>query len=133
MALWTEPGCAPRPNKRGSAHWDGILLGSTPPTGADIVAALLSAGSTLPDLADLLVARDNLGDGIEDLLTRWVGTDGVIAPASTLPDTVSSTVLPGHTLAEASAAVMLGAHTGPVDTSGLVIPASTRSRCKPTC
>lgn len=121
VALWTEPGCAPRPNKRGSAHWDGILLGSTPPTGADIVAALLSAGSTLPDLADLLVARDNLGDGIEDLLTRWVGTDGVIAPASTLPDTVSSTVLPGHTLAEASAAVMLGAHTGPVDTSGLVI------------
>ncbi|GAA3601684.1 hypothetical protein GCM10022199_01540 [Marihabitans asiaticum] len=121
LAVWTQPGCPPRPPMRGVAGWDSILYDTATPSGHDLAAALTQAAITYPDIGDQLVARPGVAEGFDLLIARWAGTDGVIAPPATVPAGIGSTVLDGHSLAELSAAAMNGLPLGAIDPAALVV------------
>lgn len=110
LTAWTVPGCAPL-----GLGWsddpgrvNDLLAGLATPTPQDMAASLAALYGAIPDLDDLLVGRPHLADGLATVITRWTGTDGVVAPATTMPSEVPSLVLDGFAYAELVACGRLG-------------------------
>ena len=110
LTAWTVPGCAPLGLGWGDdpGRVNDLLAGLATPTPQDMTASLAALYGAIPDLDDLLVGRPHLADGLATVITRWTGTDGVVAPATTMPGEVHSLVLDGFAYAELVACGRLG-------------------------
>lgn len=110
LTAWTVPGCAPLGLGWGDdpGRVNDLMAGLAALTPQDMTASLAALDGAIPDLDDLLVGRPHLADGLATVITRWTGTDGVVAPPTTMPGEVPSLVLDGFAYAELVACGRLG-------------------------
>lgn len=91
IAAWLEPGCPAMADAFSSTGLDArqdVTLDAA-------VGYLRDAATSLPDIAGLLVGRPGLLDGLTSLVSRWVGTDGVVGAPVSMPSGVESVTLDG--------------------------------------
>jgi hypothetical protein len=92
---WTPDGPAQRviTEVPGAVH--GWRPGDPGVPSATLADALDREASRAEDVADLLRGRPPVEAGLEALATRWVGTDGLVAPPTSAPAGVTVHPLPG--------------------------------------